>query len=93
MTTVTSGLMNDQICGSMTLAVTHGSNAAATATTSTFMTYTYAYDTNISSDRKIEIDPTLNTEVGDYTVSMTLTLDEYPTVSESFTFIITVTPC
>ena len=93
MTTVTSGLMNEQICGSMSLTVTHGSNAAATATTATFMTYTYAYDTNSSSDRRIGIDPTLNTEVGAYTVSMTLTLDEYPTVINNFSFIITVTPC
>ena len=76
----------------MSLTVAHGTNAGTGATTAAFMTYTYVYD-SVSSDRKIEINPTLNSEVGDYTVQMTLTLDEYPTVTNSFSFIITVAPC
>ena len=76
----------------MSLTVTHGSNLAATATTATFMTYTYVYD-SVQSDRRIDINPTLNSEVGDFTVRMRLTLDDYPTIFTDFLFKITVTPC
>ena len=70
--------MDNLICGTMSLTVT---------TIPTFMTYTYVYN-SVSSDRRIDINPTLNTEIGEYTVDMTLTLDEanYSSISTSFSF-------
>ena len=77
----------------MSLTVTHGSNSLGSeATTADFLTYIYIFDSG-SSNRRIDLDPTLNTEIGDYTINMRLTLDEYTSIFTDFSFIITVNPC
>ena len=75
----------------MTLTVTHPTVNGAT--TSSFTTISYSYNDSSSSNRNIKIEPTLNTEVGVYPVTMRLTLDEHTSKFTDFTITITVTPC
>ena len=77
----------------MSLTVTHGSNSLGSgATTADFMTYNYIFNSG-SSNRRIDLDPTLNNEIGDYTVNMRLTLDDYTSIFTDFSFVVTVNPC
>lgn len=78
---------NNQICGNIVTTVTHDGKTAE------FMQHNYVYLDAANGSHWVKLAPTLNDQVGDYTVIVTLKLEDYPSITKDVSLKIKVLPC